>query len=187
MWVDGNEYDGEWQNGVMHGQGTLVWKTGERYDGEWKNGKEDGQGVFTHSDGSVFDGFWSQGCKHGIGLFRPSTVRGGMDAELLSIPTAHDTPRSAINSPDTGKSNSPKDTSDYLPVPPLMSPRLGSITSHVDHTASASTDTMHVREYDRGRLIRNSAIQGKEVIDMLASLIGQNVDTRSRGKVCLVQ
>ena len=35
MWVDSNEYDGEWHAGKMEGQGTFVWKTGERYDGEW--------------------------------------------------------------------------------------------------------------------------------------------------------
>jgi hypothetical protein len=36
IWVDFNEYDGEWRSGRLHGQGTFVWKTGERYDGEWK-------------------------------------------------------------------------------------------------------------------------------------------------------
>jgi hypothetical protein len=36
IWVDFNEYDGEWRQGRMSGQGTFVWKTGERYDGEWK-------------------------------------------------------------------------------------------------------------------------------------------------------
>jgi hypothetical protein len=36
IWVDFNEYDGEWRKGRLHGQGTFVWKTGERYDGEWK-------------------------------------------------------------------------------------------------------------------------------------------------------
>ena len=38
IWVDFNEYDGEWCSGRLHGQGTFVWKTGERYDGEWKVG-----------------------------------------------------------------------------------------------------------------------------------------------------
>jgi hypothetical protein len=38
IWVDFNEYDGEWRSGRLHGQGTFVWKTGERYDGEWKVG-----------------------------------------------------------------------------------------------------------------------------------------------------
>jgi hypothetical protein len=36
VWADGNEYDGEWRRGRMHGQGTFVWRSGERYDGEWK-------------------------------------------------------------------------------------------------------------------------------------------------------
>jgi 1-phosphatidylinositol-4-phosphate 5-kinase len=39
MWQDNNEYDGEWQTGKMHGQGTFVWSSGERYDGEWQAGR----------------------------------------------------------------------------------------------------------------------------------------------------
>jgi len=35
----GNQYDGEWRAGVMHGFGTYTWVTGQRYDGEWKVSK----------------------------------------------------------------------------------------------------------------------------------------------------
>lgn len=36
MFTSGDEYDGEWRDGLMHGQGTFVWNGGERYDGAWK-------------------------------------------------------------------------------------------------------------------------------------------------------
>lgn len=29
VWHNGNQYDGEWRAGRMHGQGTLKWVTGE--------------------------------------------------------------------------------------------------------------------------------------------------------------
>jgi hypothetical protein len=35
-------------------------------------------------------------------------------------------------------------------------------------------ESMYVREYDRGRMVRNTPIQRPEVILMLASLIGEN-------------
>ena len=38
------EYDGEWVDGVMHGEGTMVIATGCRYSGTWKEGRMD-QGV----------------------------------------------------------------------------------------------------------------------------------------------
>lgn len=75
-WSDGNEYDGEWKSGKMHGNGTFVWKSGERYDGEWSAGQESGIGVFTWTDGSVYDGFWEAGLKHGIGIFWRKWHRG---------------------------------------------------------------------------------------------------------------
>lgn len=35
-------------------------------------------------------------------------------------------------------------------------------------------EAMYVREYDRGRVVRNTPIQRQEVLAMLASLIGEN-------------
>lgn len=29
-------YEGEWLNGMRHGQGTQIWVDGSRYVGEWK-------------------------------------------------------------------------------------------------------------------------------------------------------
>lgn len=35
VWHNGNQYDGEWRAGKMHGQGTLKWVTGEPRRGVW--------------------------------------------------------------------------------------------------------------------------------------------------------
>ena len=47
---DGHRYDGEWSNGVPHGQGVRTWPDGQRYDGEWRNGVPHGQDVHTPPD-----------------------------------------------------------------------------------------------------------------------------------------
>jgi hypothetical protein len=50
-------YDGEWKDGVRHGQGKMKDQSGE-YDGEWLDGKRHGQGVMKYSNGDVYDGKW---------------------------------------------------------------------------------------------------------------------------------
>jgi hypothetical protein len=38
-YASGNFYDGEWQNNVKHGKGTMIWKDrGEMYTGSWEVG-----------------------------------------------------------------------------------------------------------------------------------------------------
>lgn len=39
-------YDGEWQNGVICGQGTMVWKNGQKYEGGWFNDQKSGMGTY---------------------------------------------------------------------------------------------------------------------------------------------
>ena len=57
--TNGDVYEGEWKNGLHHGQGTYTWSSGKKYEGEWKDSKKDGQGTMTLNDGSK-----------GIGEFR---------------------------------------------------------------------------------------------------------------------
>lgn len=166
----------------MHGQGTFLWRTGERYDGEWKVGLEYGQGVFTFADGSVFDGFWSNGRKHGIGLYRPSTLKGCADAKAYSTKTSGllNFKPSSPGSGDVG----PKSAAETADSGSVLTPHSRrSSVDLIERANVASTETMYIREYDRGRITRNVPLVGKEVIDMLASLIGQNSDQKGRGKV----
>ena len=40
-------YDGEWEDGKMHGTGEYTWPSGEHYKGKWENNMRNGRGVFT--------------------------------------------------------------------------------------------------------------------------------------------
>ena len=33
--MSGDQYDGQWLNGKMHGRGKFTWSNGEVFDGEW--------------------------------------------------------------------------------------------------------------------------------------------------------
>ena len=57
----GNEkYQGEWQSGKPHGQGTHTFASGERYIGTWRDGKYHGQGILYALNGSVISqGTWA--------------------------------------------------------------------------------------------------------------------------------
>lgn len=58
----------------MHGQGTkTVWcnSLGKiiEYEGQWQNGKKHGQGTWNDFYGSKYVGEWKNGLKHGFGNF----------------------------------------------------------------------------------------------------------------------
>ena len=53
------------------GFGVQVWPTGPyaQYEGEWHNGKMDGEGVLNFTNGDVYDGEFIRGSAHGQGKF----------------------------------------------------------------------------------------------------------------------
>ena len=65
---DGTIYEGQWENGKIHGKGTethpsrLHW-----YQGDFLNGKRHGQGEEIYLNGKRFTGTWHEGEKKGIG------------------------------------------------------------------------------------------------------------------------
>ena len=60
-------YNGEWENGTMHGQGRMVYGDGWEYSGSWKGGVMDGQGTLVYPDTTRYEGQWRNGRMHGLG------------------------------------------------------------------------------------------------------------------------
>ena len=48
---DGYRYDGNWQNGLIHGEGEETQPNGEMFDGAFAEGKKHGHGTLVTTDG----------------------------------------------------------------------------------------------------------------------------------------
>ncbi len=62
-------YEGEWEDGLANGQGTMTWADDAVYEGEFAGGKRNGQGTYTWADGSVYEGEWVNGWRNGQGTY----------------------------------------------------------------------------------------------------------------------
>eukprot|EP00727_Mastigamoeba_balamuthi_P004180 m51a1_g1376 hypothetical protein (1390) ;mRNA; r:435518-441159 len=51
-----NAYNGQWDNGERHGQGTFVYADGSRYSGMWAHGRKEGEGAMELDDGRCIAG-----------------------------------------------------------------------------------------------------------------------------------
>lgn len=54
---DEGMYEGWWVNGRPHGQGSFA-LFGNEYTGEWREGMKSGKGTFTYATGEVYEGDW---------------------------------------------------------------------------------------------------------------------------------
>ncbi len=61
VYIDGSKYEGEFNNGKLHGQGTWYYPDGEKYIGGFKNNYSHGLGTIYHLDGTQTDGEWVDG------------------------------------------------------------------------------------------------------------------------------
>lgn len=68
-YANGDVYEGEWQNGAMHGKGELTFHNGREYVGEFKNDKYDGFGKLIWQDGSYYLGWFKNGNFNGKGTY----------------------------------------------------------------------------------------------------------------------
>jgi hypothetical protein len=66
-WPDGIHYEGEWRDGLPHGEGTQVFANGETYAGEWQRGIRHGFGQWCSREGHEYCGYWKDGLFHGQG------------------------------------------------------------------------------------------------------------------------
>ena len=65
---DGGAYEGEFLNGLPHGNGTYELPNGYRYVGEWFEGEINGQGEALFPNGSVYIGSFVKGKPEGLSL-----------------------------------------------------------------------------------------------------------------------
>lgn len=68
-YINGDVYDGDWENGVRQGDGIMKYYTGDVYDGEWVNGEKCGEGIFTWKDGRKYDGHYKDDMRDGQGTY----------------------------------------------------------------------------------------------------------------------
>jgi len=61
IFPDGTIYSGEWRKGTMEGEGEIQWPSGTRYNGHWKDGMMHGSGTLYLPDGKVINGTWEYG------------------------------------------------------------------------------------------------------------------------------
>lgn len=61
MKTEKGEYEGEFYNGEMEGQGEFKWYDGKKYVGNFKNGQLHGDGQITFKDGHIIKGRWEYG------------------------------------------------------------------------------------------------------------------------------
>ncbi|KAL9187523.1 hypothetical protein ACHAXT_001626 [Thalassiosira profunda] len=62
-----NYYRGDWENGKLHGNGTLKWIDGSMYVGEFQRQNLHGTGKMRYSNGGVYEGRWEDGKPNGVG------------------------------------------------------------------------------------------------------------------------
>ena len=65
----GHNYEGEWQNGLPHGRGSVTFSSGSKYVGGLKAGKKHGQGTYYFNSGSKYVGEFKDNEIHGQGTF----------------------------------------------------------------------------------------------------------------------
>lgn len=70
---DGSTYDGEFENGKVHGKGTYTWGDGTTYEGTFESGLPHGEGRLTWPTGATYEGAFYAGLMSGTGLMTWST------------------------------------------------------------------------------------------------------------------
>ncbi|CRH85842.1 Uncharacterized protein conserved in bacteria [Chlamydia trachomatis] len=58
---NGDVYQGQFKNGLFHGQGTFRAKAGWTYTGAFSNGRPNGQGKLKTEDKTIYQGKFKQG------------------------------------------------------------------------------------------------------------------------------
>lgn len=62
-----DRFEGELQNGLMHGWGIYSYRNGDRYDGEFRDGMKEGRGTMVYANGEKFIGSFKSDVRAGRG------------------------------------------------------------------------------------------------------------------------
>lgn len=66
-YAQGGSYEGEWYNNMRNGYGVNIWPNGDRYAGNWDDNKRNGKGKYTYADGGRYVGEWEEDMRSGQG------------------------------------------------------------------------------------------------------------------------
>ncbi len=69
VWKNGDRYEGQMSNNMMHGMGIYTFNNGDRYTGQFKYNKPDGQGKMIYANGDSYSGGFQQDRMHGKGTY----------------------------------------------------------------------------------------------------------------------
>jgi hypothetical protein len=65
--IEGHDYDGDFRDNEINGNGVFRWTNGDVYDGQMTRGKMNGVGRYTYANGQVYEGNYVNGVKEGRG------------------------------------------------------------------------------------------------------------------------
>jgi hypothetical protein len=63
-------YEGDFINGIFHGNGIMRYANGDVYEGEWKDDERFGKGIMRYANGDVYEGEWKDDERFGKGIMR---------------------------------------------------------------------------------------------------------------------
>ena len=66
---NGHDYEGEWENGKSHREGTCRFANDNVYEG-FVNSKKHGTGSMKYANGNAYDGEYQKGKKHRKGTYK---------------------------------------------------------------------------------------------------------------------
>lgn len=70
--LDGEKYEGEFVCGMFWGQGVLTYPNGDKFEGTFVEARESGKGTFTFANGEKYEGDFKEGQITGNGVFTSS-------------------------------------------------------------------------------------------------------------------
>ena len=58
VFVNGDSYEGMYENGKRQGYGTYLYADGEKYEGEWYKDQQHGRGTYYFINNNRYEGLW---------------------------------------------------------------------------------------------------------------------------------